>query len=124
MINWALIEGTDAILYEDQAPPFIPTTNTISIHNRKQLCLFKGKESLIVLDDCNDFASEAKVAWDEKIGFVNAYLLLPIEEEDEQRLGARKRAATKKTADRALGDVGVSDPPVKRDRSRQRSRSR
>jgi len=116
MINWALVEGTDAILYEGETSPPNFASNVISIGTRKQLHLFKGKEAVIVLQDTNDFAGEAKIAYGEKIGWINAYVLLPIEEEDAGRLGARRRAATKKTADRALGDVGVSDPPVKRRR--------
>jgi hypothetical protein len=103
MINWTLVEGTDALLYENEVG---------SIGTRKQLHLFKGKEAVVVLQDANDFAAEVKVAYGEKIGWVNAYLLLPIEEEDVGRLGARKRTATKKTAARALGDMGSGDPTV------------
>jgi hypothetical protein len=116
MVNWAIIEGTDSILYEAEVAPFVPTTNVIRISNRKQLHLFKGKEALIVLQDADDYASEVKVAWDDKIGFVNAFLLLPIEEEDVNRLGARRRATTKKTADRAFGNVQSDTSTVRRNR--------
>lgn len=124
MINWALIEGTDALLYEDEIslPNF--TTNVISIGSRKQLHLFKGKEAVVILQDANDFATEVKVAYGEKIGWVNAYLLLPIEEEDVGRLGARQRAATKKTATRTLGDVGAGDSTVDGARRHVRTRRR
>ncbi len=124
MVNWAIIEGTDSILYEEESAPLLPVATHISINNRKQLHLFKGKESLIVLQDANDFAAEVKVAWGEKIGFVNAYLLLPIEEEDVNRLGAKRRASTKKTADRALGDVQPGASSLRRDRQQSRSRRR
>lgn len=124
MVNWALIEGTDALLYEEPVSIPMPTTNVISVGTRKQLHLFKGREALIVLEDANDFAAEVKVAYGEKIGWVNAYLLLPIEEEDVRRLGARRRASTKKTAARTLGHVEPGDEAVDRHSRKLRSRRR
>lgn len=124
MVNWALVDGTDSILYEAESAPISHPTNFITINNRKQIHLFKGKESLIVLEAANDFAAEVKVAWDDKIGYINAYVLLPIEEEDVDRLGSKRRASTKKTADRALGDIHSSESSVGRNRQHGRARSR
>ena len=112
MINWALVEGTDALLYESEAARPNFTTNVISIENRKQLYLFEGRELVIILQDADEFTSEVKIAYGEKIGWINAYLLLPVNKKDVKRFGARQRAATKKTADRTLGDMGAGDSAI------------
>lgn len=83
VINWALVGGIPGDLYEEEQERMQQGLQpgqvffTTSISRRKSLHVFSGRETVIVLDDVGPNQSEARVSYGEKVGWVNAYLLLP-----------------------------------------------
>lgn len=83
IVNWTLAKhaGQNASLF---AEPRITPQGTISnsfcatpmLSAPAPLHTFEGRETMIVLEDVSEDGYEAKVCWDEKVGYVCAYLLL------------------------------------------------
>lgn len=117
IVNWALVGGGDGILYGDypQTENHSGASTWISVapYARQQLHLFQGRELVLVLDDCDAVSPEVRVAWGEKIGWVNAYLLLSYDD-TERAAGIPARTARNVRHGDKTGSV--------RDGSKRRSR--
>lgn len=83
LVNWTLAKhaGQNASLFAEprltsqgQIPSTWVSTNILAAP--APLHTFEGREAMIVLEDVNEDDYEAKVCWDEKVGYVCAYLLL------------------------------------------------
>lgn len=114
IVNWTLAKhaGQNASLF---AEPRITPQGTISnsfcatpmLSAPAPLHTFEGRETMIVLEDVTEDGYEAKVCWDEKVGYVCAYLLLEHDPDALPPEVPRPRRARRVVRDRAEAEPGT-----------------